>query len=139
MEAAPVLAGLLTGIVVGVTGIGGGALMTPILVFLLGVAPATAIGTDLIFATCTKLVAVGFHGSRGTIDWPIVRRLPYGSLPAAPRTRSLRCLSRNSMGPPPSESACSSSACAIHPREHNRRVNRDHSSYSSAIRGMQCT
>ena len=83
MEAAPVLAGLLTGIVVGVTGIGGGALMTPILVFLLGVAPATAIGTDLIFATCTKLVAVGFHGSRGTIDWPIVRRLAYGSLPAA--------------------------------------------------------
>ncbi|MBI2206342.1 MAG: sulfite exporter TauE/SafE family protein [Candidatus Rokubacteria bacterium] len=83
MEAAAVLAGLLTGIVVGMTGIGGGALMTPILVFLIGVAPATAVGTDLLFATLTKVVAVGFHRSRGTIDWPIVRRLARGSVPTA--------------------------------------------------------
>src|SRR5687767_4413537 len=89
MDVAPVVAGLLTGIVVGATGIGGGSLMTPILVFLLGVAPATAVGTDLIFATLTKVAAVGFHRSRDTIDWLIVRRLACGSIPAAVATMGL--------------------------------------------------
>lgn len=89
MEVAAVLAGLLTGIVVGATGIGGGSLMTPILVFLLGVPPATAVGTDLLFSTITKLGAVGFHRSRGTIDWLIVRRLACGSIPAAVVTMGL--------------------------------------------------
>jgi uncharacterized membrane protein YfcA len=83
VEAASVLAGFMTGLVVGITGIGGGSLMTPILIFLLGVSPTTAVGTDLLFATITKLVAVRVHGARRTIDWQIVRRLAWGSLPSA--------------------------------------------------------
>lgn len=83
MELAFVVSGALTGVVVGMTGVGGGAIMTPVLIFLLGVSPATAIGTDLIFATITKLVALKVHGTRGTVDWQIVRRLAWGSLPAA--------------------------------------------------------
>ena len=82
-EIAAVASGFLTGIIVGVTGVGGGSLMTPILIFLLGIAPQTAVGTDLLFATLTKLVAVKVHGSRGTIDWQVVRRLAWGSIPAA--------------------------------------------------------
>lgn len=77
------LAGLLVGLLVGLTGIGGGALMTPILVLLFGMAPKTAVGTDLFFAAITKLAGVGFHGRQGTIDWQVCRRLAAGSLPAA--------------------------------------------------------
>jgi uncharacterized membrane protein YfcA len=65
------------------TGVGGGAIMTPVLILLLGVAPQTAVGTDLLFATITKLVAVKMHGARGTVDWQVVRRLAWGSIPAA--------------------------------------------------------
>lgn len=83
MEIAATFSGLLTGFVVGMTGVGGGAIMTPILILLLGVAPQTAVGTDLLFATITKLVAVKIHGARGTVDWQVVRRLAWGSLPAA--------------------------------------------------------
>jgi uncharacterized protein len=83
MELAAILAGFLTGLIVGMTGVGGGAIMTPVLILLLGVAPATAVGTDLLFATITKLVALKVHGSRGTVDWQVVRRLAWGSLPAA--------------------------------------------------------
>ena len=57
--------------------------MTPILILLLGVAPTTAVGTDLLFATITKVVAVKVHGSKGMIDWQIVKRLAWGSIPAA--------------------------------------------------------
>src|SRR5258706_8374609 len=83
MEFAPILAGFFTGTIVGMTGVGGGSLMTPMLILLLGVAPHTAVGTDLLFATITKTVAVKVHGARGTIDWQIVRRLAWGSIPAA--------------------------------------------------------
>lgn len=78
-----VLAGFLVGLVVGLTGVGGGALMTPILVLLFGVAPATAVGTDLWFAAITKIVGGAIHGQRGGVDWQVVRRLWWGSLPAA--------------------------------------------------------
>ena len=77
------LAGFLVGMLVGFTGIGGGALMTPLLVFLFGVAPQTAIGTDLLFACITKAFGGWVHGKRGTIDWVVLRRLASGSLPAA--------------------------------------------------------
>jgi len=77
------LAGFLVGVLVGLTGVGGGALMTPLLVFLFGVAPQTAIGTDLLFASITKGFGGWVHGSRGSIDWLILRRLCAGSLPAA--------------------------------------------------------
>lgn len=76
------LAGFLTGLLVGLTGVGGGALMTPILLLVFGIAPVTAVGTDLWFAALTKLVAARTHRSSGLIDWQVVRRLWCGSLPA---------------------------------------------------------
>lgn len=78
-----VLAGFLVGLVVGLTGVGGGALMTPILVLLFGLSPASAVGTDLWFAAITKIVGGTIHGQRGGVDWQVVRRLWWGSLPAA--------------------------------------------------------
>ncbi len=77
------LAGLLVGVLVGLTGVGGGSLMTPLLVLLFGFHPATAVGTDLLFASMTKTVGTAVHGWRDTVDWRIVRRLAYGSVPAA--------------------------------------------------------
>ena len=77
------LAGALTGFVVGLTGVGGGALMTPILLVFFGVAPTTAIATDLWFAAITKLVGARIHSSAGQVDWSVVRRLWAGSLPVA--------------------------------------------------------
>lgn len=78
-----VLAGAFTGLVVGLTGVGGGALMTPILLLFFGTTPATAVATDLWFAALTKLVAVPVHGKGGQVDWQVVRRLWTGSLPVA--------------------------------------------------------
>lgn len=77
------IAGAATGFVVGLTGVGGGALMTPILLLFFGVAPQTAIATDLWFAAITKLVAVPLHHRKGQVDWQVVRRLWLGSLPVA--------------------------------------------------------
>ena len=77
------LAGLLVGMLVGLTGVGGGSLMTPILVLLFGFHPATAVGTDLLYASVTKTVGTAVHGKRGTVDWRIVSRLACGSVPAA--------------------------------------------------------
>lgn len=79
-------AGLMVGGIVGMTGVGGGALMTPILVLLVGIAPGVAVGTDLWFAAITKVFGVGVHHRRGTVDWQVFRRLCYGSLPAAVAT-----------------------------------------------------
>ena len=81
-----IAAGALTGFVVGMTGVGGGALMTPILVLTFGAAPLTAVGTDLWFAAITKVAVSGLHVRHGLIDWAIVRRLWIGSLPAAALT-----------------------------------------------------
>ena len=77
------LAGLLVGMLVGMTGVGGGSLMTPILVLLFGFHPATAVGTDLLYASVTKTVGTAVHGSRKTVDWHIVAGLAMGSVPAA--------------------------------------------------------
>ncbi|WBH15356.1 sulfite exporter TauE/SafE family protein [Sphingomonas radiodurans] len=77
------LAGLMVGMLVGLTGVGGGSLMTPLLVIAFGFHPATAVGTDLLYASATKTVGSAVHGMRGTVDWAIVRRLATGSLPAA--------------------------------------------------------
>jgi uncharacterized membrane protein YfcA len=74
-DALHAVAGLLVGILVGVTGVGGGSLMTPILVLLFGVNPGTAVGTDLLFASMTKVVGSAVHGKRDTIDWRILLRL----------------------------------------------------------------
>jgi uncharacterized membrane protein YfcA len=77
------LAGLLVGFLVGLTGVGGGSLMTPLLVLVFGVSPQTAVGTDLLYAAITKTVGSAVHGVRDTVDWKIVRRLATGSIPAA--------------------------------------------------------
>lgn len=76
------LAGLLVGIVVGLTGVGGGSLMAPILILLFGIAPSTAIGTDLWFAAITKSVGGYVHHSNRSVDWGVVRLLAIGSIPA---------------------------------------------------------
>jgi uncharacterized protein len=78
-----VVAGALTGFIVGITGVGGGALMTPILLLVFGVAPSVAVGTDLWFAAITKTAGVRVHQTRGMIDWKIACLLWIGSLPAA--------------------------------------------------------
>jgi len=77
------LAGAFTGFVVGLTGVGGGALMTPILLLLFGIAPQTAIATDLWFAAITKIAAMQVHKRGAGVDWQVVRRLWMGSLPVA--------------------------------------------------------
>lgn len=86
LDAPTTLSGLLVGVVVGLTGVGGGALMTPILVLIFGIAPQTAVGTDLLVAAVTKLFGVAVHHRHGSVDWQIVRRLAFGSLPAAALT-----------------------------------------------------
>lgn len=68
---------------VGMTGVGGGSLMTPILVLLFGFHPATAVGTDLLYASVTKTVGTAVHGKQGTVDWRIVAALACGSVPAS--------------------------------------------------------
>ena len=68
---------------VGMTGVGGGSLMTPLLVLLFGFHPATAVGTDLLYASVTKTVGTAVHGKQGTVDWRIVTSLACGSIPAA--------------------------------------------------------
>jgi hypothetical protein len=79
-------AGLLVGTVVGITGVGGGALMTPILVLIFGISPQTAVGTDLLYASITKMFGTVVHHNHGTVDWGVVKRLAMGSLPAAALT-----------------------------------------------------
>ncbi|WP_394841272.1 sulfite exporter TauE/SafE family protein [Pendulispora brunnea] len=76
-------AGLLVGFTVGLTGVGGGSLMTPILVLAFGISPAVAVGTDLLYASITKTGGTLVHGRRGSVDWKIVGWLSAGSLPAA--------------------------------------------------------
>ena len=83
VDGAYAAAGALTGFVVGLTGVGGGALMTPILMLFFGVVPTTAIATDLWFAAITKLVGARIHYSAGQVDWKVVRLLWTGSLPMA--------------------------------------------------------
>ncbi|MFV0281403.1 MAG: sulfite exporter TauE/SafE family protein [Rhodoblastus sp.] len=77
------LSGAAVGLIVGLTGVGGGSLMTPLLVLLFGVHPATAVGTDLLYAAITKGVGTLVHGARSNVDWRIVRLLASGSAPAS--------------------------------------------------------
>lgn len=83
IDTAYAFAGALTGFVVGMTGVGGGALMTPILLIFFGVSPTTAIATDLWFAAITKLVGARVHHTNGNVDWQVAKRLWLGSLPMA--------------------------------------------------------
>jgi len=83
MTLAYTVSGLLVGLLVGLTGVGGGSLMTPLLTLMFGFSPATAVGTDLASASLTKGVGTIAHRSHGHIRWDIVKRLCLGSLPAA--------------------------------------------------------
>jgi uncharacterized membrane protein YfcA len=76
------LSGLLVGMLVGVTGVGGGSLMTPLLILLFGIHPETAVGTDLLYASATKSVGTTVHGLARSVEWSVVKRLALGSIPA---------------------------------------------------------
>jgi uncharacterized membrane protein YfcA len=89
MDGLYTVSGFLVGLIVGVTGVGGGSLMTPLLVLFFGVSPATAVGTDLLYASITKALGGWVHDRNGTVDWKIVGLLSLGSLPAALLTIAL--------------------------------------------------
>jgi uncharacterized membrane protein YfcA len=98
-----ILSGFGVGTLVGLTGVGGGSLMTPVLVLLFGIHPTTAVGTDLLFASVTKTLGTTVHGFAGTVEWRVTRRLALGSLPASLVT--LWILSQGS--------GCESGACSL--------------------------
>jgi uncharacterized membrane protein YfcA len=77
------ISGFAVGFLVGMTGVGGGSLMTPLLILLFGIHPATAVGTDLLYAAATKTGGSLVHGLARSIHWPVVARLACGSLPAS--------------------------------------------------------
>src|ERR1700719_4195152 len=79
-----VFSGFSVGLLVGMTGVGGGSLMTPLLILLFGIHPATAVGTDLLYAAATKTGGGSVaHGWARSIYWPAVIRLASGSIPAS--------------------------------------------------------
>lgn len=78
-----IVSGFAVGLLVGMTGVGGGSLMTPLLTLLFGVPPSVAVGTDLAFAAITKSFGTFTHRLRGTVRWDIVKLLCLGALPAA--------------------------------------------------------
>lgn len=81
-----VASGFGVGLLVGMTGVGGGSLMTPLLILLFGIHPSTAVGTDLLYAAATKTGGSLVHGLGRSIHWPAVIRLACGSLPASALT-----------------------------------------------------
>jgi len=80
MEWGYTLAGLAVGIMIGMTGVGGGSLMTPILIFGFAVQPVVAVGTDLLFAAITKAGGVWAYWQHGVVHWLVVKRLAIGSV-----------------------------------------------------------
>ena len=78
-----VASGFAVGALVGLTGVGGGSLMTPILILVFGIQPVAAVGTDLLYAAATKTGGSLVHGFNRMIDWRVVGRLALGSVPAA--------------------------------------------------------
>jgi uncharacterized membrane protein YfcA len=78
-----ILAGVFVGFVVGLTGMGGGALMTPILVLVFGVAPLAAVSSDVVAAMVMRPIGGGVHWRRGTVNWGLVKWLALGSIPSA--------------------------------------------------------
>ena len=83
MEIFHISAGAVVGFIIGLTGVGGGSLMTPILVLGFGITPSIAVGTDLLYAAFTKCGGILFHQRNQTIDWRIVALLAYGSVPSS--------------------------------------------------------
>lgn len=89
MDIFHILAGFIVGLLVGLTGVGGGSLMTPILLIFFNQPAAVAVGTDLLYAAITKSAGIFAHGKLGNIDWRIVRLLAFGSVPASILTTAL--------------------------------------------------
>jgi uncharacterized membrane protein YfcA len=83
MDPAIVLFGLGIGVLVGMTGMGGGSLMTPLLILIFGIQPTTAIGTDIVYSAVTKTVGGWRHFRMGTVNMELVKWLSFGSVPAA--------------------------------------------------------
>src|ERR1700753_3188065 len=83
MDPAIVLFGLCIGVLVGMTGMGGGSLMTPLLILIFGTSPTTAIGTDIVYSAITKMVGSWRHLKLGTVNLELVKWLSFGSVPAA--------------------------------------------------------
>ena len=86
MDLAYTAAGLAVGFIVGLTGVGGGSLMTPLLVLVFGISPAIAVGTDLLYAAITKAGGTWVHAMRKTVNWRVAGLLAIGSLPASVAT-----------------------------------------------------
>ena len=78
-----IASGFGVGLLVGMTGVGGGSLMTPLLILLFGIHPSTAVGTDLLYAAATKTGGSIVHNIARSIHWPAVLRLAGGSIPAS--------------------------------------------------------
>ena len=89
MELFHIAAGALVGLIIGLTGVGGGSLMTPILVLGFSIPPTIAVGTDLLYAALTKCSGVFFHHRNNTVDWKIVLLLGSGSIPSSIITISI--------------------------------------------------
>ena len=83
IDPAQALSGFVVGAIVGLTGVGGGSLMTPLLVLAFGIHPATAVGTDLLHAAITKAGGTYVHAKQGRVDWRITGLLALGSIPSA--------------------------------------------------------
>ncbi len=83
VDSAFIFAGFFVGLVIGLTGVGGGSLMTPILIFVFSVKPYLAVGTDLLFAAFTKAGGTIKLARAGLVDWRVVLHLSMGSIPAA--------------------------------------------------------
>jgi uncharacterized membrane protein YfcA len=81
IELSILLTAFLVGGLVGITGVGGGAVMTPVLIIFFGIPPVVAIATDLVFATITKVVASIIHSKSGSIDWSVAKKIWAGSVP----------------------------------------------------------
>src|SRR5579862_4737408 len=92
--------GFIVGVLMGATGVGGGSLMTPLLILLFGIHPTTAVGTDLLYSGLTKLNGALVHGFNKTIDWHVTKRLALGSIPAALVTLLVLAWSRKNGGSP---------------------------------------
>lgn len=101
-----VASGFVVGTLVGMTGVGGGSLMTPLLILLFGIHPLTAVGTDLLYASATKTCGTFVHGFNKTIDWRVVRRLATGSIPLTALT--IFALSKLDMNNPAAQKAITS-------------------------------
>ncbi len=93
------ISGFAIGLLVGLTGVGGGSLMTPLLILAFGMRALNAIGVDLLFAAITKTFGTAVHGSVRTVEWRVVRLMLAGSLPAALVTLG----SLDLLGPPTPE------------------------------------